>query len=399
MALAEVMLRPGGPTRPGRCSSAFVAAEGSGEDEIVRAEALAQLALVLVLSGEVDPAGPLLEEALNTLERRQTWSALADALVTRAVYPRLQLPSRRGVRRPAARARARGCAWATPGSRCGPATTWRPWRWRPINSEEAVDELREALRLARERGDRAWERQLLGQMLAPLCVLGRWDEAAPQAEALFAGEQDVDATVANTRLATIAAARGDEQQLAACLAVAVETRESSYVDQRMCSTVVLARGALDRSEHEEALRLAAEVFRAESTASELIEEAFAIGTEAAMGLPDEVAISELTALVEALPPARALPLMRAGAARLDAERAHRAGDFTAAAAHEQDAIDILRSVGARPLLARALLERARRRDDASALHEARAIATELGARRWLAEIDALRETGAPAPAS
>ena len=109
--------------------------------------------------------------------------------------------------------------------------------------------------------------------------------------------------------------------------------------------------------------------------------------------------SQTTTLVEELPPARALPLMRAGAARLDAERAHRAGDFTAAAAHEQDAIDLLRGVGARPLLARALLKRARRRDDAGALHEARAIATELGARRWLAEVAALRETGAPAPAS
>ncbi len=285
------------------------------------------------------------------------------------------------------------------GSRFVPATTWRRWRSRPTGSVRALDELREALRLARERGDRVWERQLLGQMLAPLVVLGRWEEAVPQAEALFAGEQDVDASVANTHLATIAAARGDEQQLAACLSVAAETRESSYVDQRMCSTVVLARGALDRSEHEEALRLAAEVFRAESTASELIEEAFAVGAEAAMGLSEDVAIAELTTLVEELPPARALPLMRAGAARLDAERAHRAGDFTAAAGREQDAIDILRGIGARPLLARALLERARRRDDAGALHEARAISTELGAKRWLAEIDELRQSGAPAPAS
>jgi hypothetical protein len=89
--------------------------------------------------------------------------------------------------------------------------------------------------------------------------------------------------------ATVAAARRDERQLAACPSVAVETRESSYVYQRMCSTVVLARGALDRSEHEEALRLAA---------------------EAAMGLCDDVAIAELSTLVDELPPARALPLIR-----------------------------------------------------------------------------------------
>ena len=398
VALAEVVLPAGRPDEARELLERFVAAEGSGEDEVVRAEALAQLALVLILSGEVDPAGPLLEEALRTLERRQTWSALAMALVTRSVFlvysyrreegfgvlrHALALAEAHGLVRIALRARYNLAAVALETDQFG----------------EAFEELREGLRLARERGDRAFERQLLGQMLAPLSVLGRWDEAVPIAEALFAGEQDVDASIANTCLATIAAARGDEQQLAVRLSVAAETRESSYVDQRMCSTVALARGALDRSEHEQALRLAAEVFRTESTASELIEEAFAIGTEAAMRLPDDVAISELTAIVEALPPARALPLIRAGAARLDAEQAHRAGDFTAAAAHEQSAIDILRGAGARPLLARVLLERARRRDDASALHEARAISTELGATRWLAEIDELRETGTRARAS
>ncbi len=46
------------------------------------------------------------------------------------------------------------------------------------------------------------------------------------------------------------------------------------------------------------------------------------------------------------------------------------------------------SVGARPLLATALLARARRSDDAEALSEARSIYEELGATRWLERLDA-----------
>ena len=56
------------------------------------------------------------------------------------------------------------------------------------------------------------------------------------------------------------------------------------------------------------------------------------------------------------------------------------------AAHEQEAIDVLRAAGARPLLARVLLDRVRRRGDAAALAEARGIAEEIGAPRWLDEV-------------
>jgi hypothetical protein len=88
-----------------------------------------------------------------------------------------------------------------------------------------------------------------------------------------------------------------------------------------------------------------------------------------------------------LPRARATPQMRAGRARVAAEQAHRRGDGTAADDFEREAIALLRSIGARPLLARALLERTRRRTDDAALAEARAIYSELGADRWLARID------------
>ena len=72
-------------------------------------------------------------------------------------------------------------------------------------------------------------------------------------------------------------------------------------------------------------------------------------------------MSELSAFVDGLPPAIATPLHRA----------------------EDDACAHLRAAGARPLLAGALVEKARRRDDPEALEQARAIYAELGATRWL----------------
>jgi hypothetical protein len=54
---------------------------------------------------------------------------------------------------------------------------------------------------------------------------------------------------------------------------------------------------------------------------------------------------------------------------------------------EEEALELLRALGARPLLARALLERAHRRDDAAALAEAKSIFGSLGANAWLSRID------------
>ena len=98
---------------------------------------------------------------------------------------------------------------------------------------------------------------------------------------------------------------------------------------------------------------------------------------------DEAVMAERQAYLDALRPAQATPLRRAGAARLAAERAHRAGDEETAVAAEADAELLLRKVGARPRLAQALVERARRRGEPQPLAEARAIYEELGATSWL----------------
>jgi hypothetical protein len=119
----------------------------------------------------------------------------------------------------------------------------------------------------------------------------------------------------------------------------------------------------------------------------VIEEAHALSVEAAFALEDQEEMARLEAFVAALPPARATPPLRAGRARVQAEQAHRRRDGTAAARYEDEAIELLRQVGATPLLARALLERAVRQSDAEARSEARGIYSELGATRWLAHAE------------
>jgi class 3 adenylate cyclase/tetratricopeptide (TPR) repeat protein len=389
VALAEALLPAGRPDEARELLEVFLSAESPTGDEALRAEALAELGRVLILSGEIDLAGPMLEEALTTLERRQAWAALATALITRAVYlvhkqrreegfgilhHALTLAERHGLPRVALRARYNLAAISLENDQF----------------TEAVEELREGLNLARERGDRAFERQLFGQIIVPLTTLGRWDEAAPIGTTLVAGKLDVDSSWGATFLALIAGARGDDEILAECLRIAHEVRDSTYVDQRMSAHVTLARDAVGRDAPDEALRLAGEVIGQPNTASELFEAAYAVGLEAAITLGEESRITELVQFVDELPPARATPLLRAGRARLAAELAHRAGDPPARAAHEAEAFKLLRSVGARPLLARALLDRGRRSDDAEALNEARAICADLRASRWMLEIDRVR---------
>jgi hypothetical protein len=84
-----------------------------------------------------------------------------------------------------------------------------------------------------------------------------------------------------------------------------------------------------------------------------------------------------------LPPARATPVLRAGRARLAALQARRAGDAEAADAHGAEAVALLRSVGAKPLLAETLLEHAVRDENPNGLEEARKICGQLGAAKWL----------------
>ena len=371
----------------------FRATANGVEDRIVRAEALTELGALLTFAGELEQAGPLFDDALTTLEREESWATLSNALINRAVF--LVFSSRRqestGVLRQ---------ALALAEEHDLPATALRARvNLAQISIErdrfvEAVDQINDGLAIARDRGDRLWERGMLGQLMPNLYVLGRWDEAIQVGIPLMAGHADVDAIAAASLIVPIASARGDAATVERCLSVAAQRKDSTYVDLRVFATLAFARDAIERSSPRESLSLAADVLPREHVASEAMEEAYALSIEAANLLGDAAAMSELEAFVAKLPPARATTLLRAGRARLQAELAHRAGDSRAANHFENEAITLLRSVGARPLLAQTLLERARRYGDGDALSEGRKIYEELGATRWLERIGAASEVAA-----
>jgi tetratricopeptide (TPR) repeat protein len=359
----------------------FRAGKG-GADPIVRAEALCDLGALLAFTGGLDEAGPLLEEGLRVLELEQAWAPLANALVNRCVY--LIYGGRRqegtGVLRQ---------ALALAEEHDLPAVALRA-RANLVQLlierdlfEQVLDEVKGALVIARERGDRLWERQVLAQQMPAMYFLGRWDEAMSLGRPLMAGQGDLDAMGSAALLVSIAAARGDEATVARCLELAAQRRNSTYTDLRVAAANVLARDAIERGVPKEALDHCRTVLSAEGIGNEATEEACALGIEAANQLGDTAAMSELEAFVAQLPPARATPLLRACRARVRAELAHRDGDADATSRFEDDAIKLLRSVGARPLLAQTLLERARRHGDEKALAQARGIYDELKAKRWL----------------
>jgi class 3 adenylate cyclase len=370
----------------------FRSPDASGTHAVIRAEGLAELAAALVFAGAIEEAGPLLEQALSTLELEEA-TALANALVTRSVYLLLthRFQEGDGVLRHALMLAEQ---LDVPSVALRARLNLAQVRLERDQLSEAVAEANEGLALARERGDRALERRFLTQLQAPLVMLGRWDELPSSGAAMLSGEIDAAAVMAAAVLSEPAAARGDEELLGRARALAEQRRESSYVDVRVCALTVLARDALEHGAADRAVALMQEAIANEGLSGDNVKVAYALGVDAAIALGDERAIMELETFVDAMQRARATPLLRAGRARLRAERLHRGGDEEATKRHEDEAIGLLRSVGARPQLARALLERSRRRDDPEALAEARAIYTELGATRWLARIDESSEVPA-----
>jgi len=378
-------------SRSGRMDEARALLEGFrsdtyGDDTVLRAEALAELGRLLILAGEAEQAGPLIEEALTTLELEQSWAALSTALINRFIYlinihrreeavgilrHALGLAEQHGLSSTALRARFNLLAVSM----------------ETDDFVRATEDAHEALALARERGDRNWERQMLSQLAPALCFLGRWDEAATVCGDLMEGESNIDGVIGASCLSSIAAARGDRLALERCLAAASPHQDSSYVDLRMCAAITLTREAIEQGDHERALDLARGALAERGTGGEFVTEAYGLAIEAALNAGDEDVIGELISFVDELPPGRARPLLRAGAARLAAARDQALGDDQAAQEHEATAVELLRGVQARPLLAMALLERARRRDDAEALAEARAIYKALGAIRCLERVD------------
>jgi class 3 adenylate cyclase/tetratricopeptide (TPR) repeat protein len=351
----------------------------------VKAAALAAIGMSLSASGRLQEAGPLFDEALTTLESLRAWPALVDALISRGIFLSLRQRPQEGI------AVLRHALHLAEEHDLPPLALRA--RFNLVGTlieehrfEDALGDLQIGLTMARERGDRTWERLMSQQGLQPQIILGRWDEALANSVALLGGPDLTVGMTAGGAVAAVAAARGDDALLARCVESAEAHRHHAHVDARSHAAVILARSARERGSPQEALELARPVVGEHAASGELRAEAFEVCVDAALDLGDEAPMAELEHWEAELPPAQALPLFQAGRARLLAELAHRRGDSAAARRAESVAVELLRSVGARPLLARALIDRWRRNQDDQALAEAREICLELKATRWLQEL-------------
>ena len=393
LALATVIAPSGRLEEAVALIDAFLAADDSQADPILRARAQAAAGNWLVILGRTDEADPLFTEALSTLENADALPALAEALARRAVH--LMVIGR--YQESAAVARhSRDLAEQLDLTADALRATFTLGAGLIARDRhrEALPELSRGVEIARERGDRFFERMVHAGVVQCLVFLGRWQEAIAVLPDLLGGAHDQSAIVTTLDASTVAAARGDDAMRAHCVSVASENRELSDLEYRAVAVIVLAREALESGKPQEALALLDSVLTYAEIAGEIGTAAYVLAVDAAFQASNEAAVDHLLSYLDGLTPVRVGPVRRAQRARLLAEQAHGRGEAAVAQEHEHEALELLESVGARPLVAGALLDSVRRRGDADALAQVREIYTELGATRWLERIDHASEVPA-----
>ena len=365
----------------------FLAVEPVDQDPVLRAQAQAALAHWLSISGDPEAAEPLFANAMATLEREGAMAALAEAMARRSTH--LDLLKRHEEQLALAR-HARTLAEQHDVSSVAMRATFSIAAVLIGRDRftEAVAEANQGLETARERGDRSHESMLLSELTQCYTPLGRWDDAMeliPQLLSVTGSQMEV---WASPYAAEIALARGDEALLARALDVSVRALEHNRHDDQGIGQLVQIRDLIGRGEIKDALNAVQTVLNDLAAVSpETLTDAYSLGVEAALAGSDEAALTSLIAYVDELPAGLITPLRRAGRARLQGEHAHLTGDESRARRHEKEAEALLTEVGAKPLLADALLDRARRHGDEDALAQARVILQELGAVRRLQALD------------
>jgi len=267
--------------------------------------------------------------------------------------------------------------------------------WTGDRLEEGLSRCEQGLELARARGDRVWERQLLGAKISTLAALGRWDEALEVAEGLGVDRAErgsifylSDALIG---LARIRSARGDGaglRRLGELIAEGIESGDAQIRSSCKAAKAIVAQAA---GRPAEALGLARPLIDyAETTARRF---AYAEACLAAWRLESESELAELIAHVDALPPARVVPSMRAHADRFTGLLAARRGEPAIGVERLRDAGARFREFGYPFELGEVLLETGEiLRDDGRAgdaeplLAEAGRIFRELRAEPWLERV-------------
>ena len=257
----------------------------------------------------------------------------------------------------------------------------------------------EGVALARRLGDRYWEWSLLSNVMYPLYVAGRWNEALQRAmempdPAELGSQRIILAAVALQGL--IHLQRGDTAAARHILEACSALRDSSDIQDRSAYNALQAALLNADRRPAEAYELGRAAFDAvaEMGPSEGIVEGFLAAAEGALAMGRLDHLEDLLSRYRVLRRVDTTPYQRTHARRLEARLAAARGDDAAAAAAFSEAEQGFRELRAEFGLASTLVEHGEWLVDVGEvaaatrlLDEARPLLTELGATPWLQRID------------
>jgi tetratricopeptide (TPR) repeat protein len=263
---------------------------------------------------------------------------------------------------------------------------------------EAAIQLEQGIAYARRVGDRYWEVALLSELSWSLALTGHWTEAFSLLEQVPEERLVELPPTLVVALPEPLVAQGRVDEARHLLSLFARQKDSADFQHRTCyvaaEVVVLRAEGKEREALAGAGQLLEEVLEIRPT-DQPVKLALPQALEAALALGEVERAAQLLETVEALPPGRAAPSLRAHAARFRARLALHDGAALEADQGFATAVSIFRECAMPYWLAitltehaEALIGAARWAEAEPLLAEARATFEHLDARAWLARVEA-----------
>jgi predicted ATPase/class 3 adenylate cyclase len=378
-----------------RMEQAWSELEGEEPDADI-ATLAAQIGRLHVMKGELEAGSEQLETALDLAESLWLPEVLAESLNSAGVIATFRSRNEQA-QALIKRALELALEYELPAAALRAFNNLGDVLHRRDRCEEATNQLEQGIAYARRVGDRNQEQVLLGELSWSFALTGRW----PEALSLFnqiPEERLVE--LLPTFLISLPEpliAQGRLEDARRLLSLHARYEDSTDIQQRTCyraaEAVVLHAEGKDR----EALAAADEALTAMLAirpGDQSVKIAFPQALEAALALGERERAEQLLATIEALPPGRLAPILRAHTARFRARLAGLDGERGKAERGFATAASVFREYGMPFYLAVTLTEHGewliaedRAANAEPLLAEAFETFERLGATPWLARVD------------